>query len=177
MTMVVRPALPDEAATLADLAARTFPLACPPELPREAIEEFITEHLDVDAFRGYLNTDGYTVLASVRADGEVCAYALLVDGAAMDPACAHLLAGDPTIGISKFYVDQSLHGSGAARILLDAVIDHGRLADARSLWLATNVGNARARAFYTRSGFVERGTRVFTVGGLDNQDVVLELPL
>lgn len=175
--MIVRPALPCEAASLADLAARTFPLACPPELPRAAIEDFITEHLDEDAFRGYLNADGHTVLAAVGADGEVCAYALLVDGAAMDPACAHLLTGDPTIGISKFYVDSSLHGRGAARILLDAVIDHGRLNGTRSLWLATNVGNGRARTFYTRSGFVERGTRVFTVGGVDNQDVVLELPL
>ena len=175
--MKVRPAVDDDVTALADIAARTFPLACPPELPRSAVEEFIADHLDETAFRGYLGADGHTVLVGVDDEGTLRAYALMVDGTSMDAACSHLVRGEPTIGISKFYVDPSLHGHGAARTLLDAVVDKARRAGAESLWLGTNVGNVRAQKFYTRHGFVDRGSRVFVVGGLDNRDVVLEKPL
>ena len=81
------------------------------------------------------------------------------------------------MGISKFYVDPGLHGAGAAGKLLEAIVERAHAEGAASLWLATNVANARARAFYVKNGFLERGHRVFTVGGTDNSDVVLERPL
>ena len=95
----------------------------------------------------------------------------------MDEACAGMITGRPPVGISKFYVDPGLHGAGAAAQLLDAIVERTRAEGAASLWLATNVANARARAFYVKKGFLERGHRVFTVGGMNNRDVVLELPL
>ena len=88
-----------------------------------------------------------------------------------------MIRARPCTGISKFYLDPALHGAGAAAALLRECVAHARSDGAASLWLATNVGNARARAFYVKNGFVERGHRVFTVGGVDNDDVVLELPL
>lgn len=177
MPLNVRPATLPDTAGLSDLAARTFPLACPPDLPRQAIESFIAENLSRTAFRTYLTATGHSVLAGLDATGAIRAYALLVDGTSMDETCAGMIEGDPPVGISKFYVDPGLHGAGAARQLLDAVVEHARADGAASLWLATNVANARARAFYVKSGFLERGHRVFTVGGKDNSDVVLELPL
>ena len=177
MTLRIRSAAPADAAALSDLAGRTFPLACPPELPREAIDAFIAENLSTEAFDAYLGDPGYAVLLGEDPDGVARAYALLVEGTAMDRGCAKLIEGRPTTGISKFYVDPTLHGAGAAAQLLAATVDHARADGAASLWLATNVGNARARAFYVKNGFVERGTRVFTVGGTHNDDVVLELLL
>lgn len=170
----MRPALPHDVPALADLAARTFPLACPPELPAGSVETFIRSNLDRAAFRRYLADPTHTVLTGTGSGGDVIAYALLVDGTAMDPDCAEQLHGRSPVGISKFYLDPGHHGSGAAGVLLDAVIGHVGPAGADSLWLATNVGNARARAFYVRNGFEGRGSRVFEVGGVLNDDVVLE---
>lgn len=152
-------------------------MACPPELTEDAIEAFVAENLSEAAFTEYLESPGHTVLTGLDTTGDVSAYALLVDGTEMDPECASVLTELPTIGVSKFYVDPALHGTGMAGVLLDASVATARQTGAASLWLATNVGNTRARAFYVRNGFVERGTRVFTVGGTDNNDVVLEKPL
>lgn len=174
VSLIVRPALPHDVPALADLAARTFPLACPPELDAQAVESFIRTKLDVAAFHRYLTESDHTVLTGTSADGIVVAYALLVDGAAMDPGCADQLLGPRPVGISKFYLDPHHHGSGAATTLLQAVLVNAGRAGADSVWLATNVGNARARAFYAKNGFVPRGHRVFEVGGVLNDDVVLE---
>lgn len=95
----------------------------------------------------------------------------------MDEECASMILGRPTMGISKFYLDPDLHGRGGAAALLEAIIERSRDHGVRSLWLATNVDNARARRFYIKNGFLDRGRRVFMVGGTPNRDVVLELPL
>src|SRR5690625_3352268 len=51
----VRPARQDDAAGLAELAAVTFPLACPPALPAEAVAEFVATQLDEASFTRYLD--------------------------------------------------------------------------------------------------------------------------
>lgn len=162
---------------LSALAARTFPLACPPGLDAEVVGAFIAEHLSPEAFRRYLHTPGHEVLAARAAGGEIAGYVLLVSGTGMDPACADQLVHRPTVGISKFYVDPDHHGSGIASQMLDDVCRRSRDSGARSVWLATNVANARARRFYSGHGFVERGNRTFDVGGVANTDVVYELAL
>ncbi|MFL0578396.1 N-acetyltransferase family protein [Dietzia sp. 179-F 9C3 NHS] len=177
MTLSIRLAQVDDVPEIADLAARTFPLACPPELAPDVVRDFVAEHLTPDAFRGYLAADGHEVLCARDAGGTAVAYALLVDGTAMDPGCASQIEHRPTVGVSKFYVDPAHHGTGAATVLLDDVVRRAVTRGARSLWLATNVANERARRFYTRHGFVERGGRTFVVGGVPNTDVVYERPL
>ena len=159
------------------LAARTFPLACPPELARQAVDDFIEANLTEDSFRSYLADPKHIVLVGDDAEGRVRAYALLAEGTTMDEDCAPMILTRPTLGISKFYLDPDLHGGGGADGLLTAIIERSRQDGVRSLWLATNVHNARARRFYARNGFLDRGRRVFVVGGTPNQDVVLELPL
>lgn len=177
MPLHIRPALPDDVPGLVDLAARTFPLACPPGLSRSAIGEFVRRNLDTEAFLAYLGDPTHTVLLGCDPDGRVHAYCLLVEGTAMDETCAEMVTGRPTMGISKFYLDPAHHGGGGAVTLLDAVVSTARAHGGVSLWLATNEANARARAFYTRNGFLPRGTRIFDVGGTHHVDVVYERPL
>ena len=45
------------------------------------------------------------------------------------------------------------------------------------IWLGVNQQNARAQAFYVRSGFAVVGTKHFTVGTRVEDDYVLERPL
>ena len=53
-TARVRVARSDEAAALAELAAATFPLACPPHTSAEAITDFIRTVLAAENFASYL---------------------------------------------------------------------------------------------------------------------------
>lgn len=177
MPLIVRTACSGEVDELADLAARTFPLACPPELDPAVIDAFIAENLSPRAFHGYLTDADATVLSVRPGDGPPMGYALLVGGTTMDPSCAEQITLRPTVGVSKFYVDPPQHGSGVAAILLTEIERRAADQGARSLWLATNVGNSRARRFYARHGFEERGGRTFVVGGVPNSDVVYEKPL
>ncbi|MET3860087.1 GNAT superfamily N-acetyltransferase [Dietzia sp. 2505] len=173
----VDPAVAADLGPIAELAARTFPLACPPDLPRASIDAFIDRHLSAGALRVHLDTPGHDLLAARTPDGRLVGYALLVDGIEMDPTCADQILHRPTVGISKLYVDPGHHGSGFAALVLDDVVRRCVGRGVRGLWLATNVANIRARRFYARQGFVERGTRTFDVGGVSNTDVVYERAL
>jgi ribosomal protein S18 acetylase RimI-like enzyme len=173
----VEPAVVSDLDSIADLAARTFPLACPPDLPRDAVDSFIALHLSSGALGGHLVTPGHVLLAARTPEGELVGYALLLDGTGMDPTCAGQILHRPTVGISKLYVDPGHHGSGVATRVLAEIVRLSSGRGVRSLWLATNVANTRARRFYDKQGFVERGARTFDVGGVANTDVVYEKEL
>ncbi|MGC5025409.1 GNAT family N-acetyltransferase [Tsukamurella sp. DT100] len=165
----VRRAAPGDAGAVAALAARTFPLACPPSLAREHVAAFVATHLSEAEFDRHLADPDHRVLVVDGADGPV-GYALVLHGAHDEGPAA--LRGAPSAYLSKLYVDPDHHGGGVARALLDAV-----RADAAGLpvWLGVNADNARAKRFYAKSGFVTAGVREFTVGGTTFVDDVLVL--
>ncbi|GAB3132103.1 GNAT family N-acetyltransferase [Tsukamurella serpentis] len=165
----VRPAGPADAGAIAALAARTFPLACPPGLPREHIETFIAEQLSEAEFARHLRSPDHRVFVADGAAGPV-GYALVLHGVhAEGPPAVH---GAPSAYLSKLYVDPDHHGGAVARALLAAV-----RADAagRPVWLGVNADNARAKRFYAKSGFVGAGVRRFAVGETVFVDDVLLL--
>ncbi|TWS20388.1 GNAT family N-acetyltransferase [Tsukamurella asaccharolytica] len=165
----VRRAAPGDAAAVAALAARTFPLACPPTLSREHIAAFVATHLSEAEFDRHLADPAHRVLVVDGADGPV-GYALVLHGAHAEGPAA--LRGAPSAYLSKLYVDPGHHGGPVARALLDAVrADAGGL----PVWLGVNAHNARAKGFYAKSGFVTAGVRDFTVGGTMFVDDVLVL--
>lgn len=177
MTARLDDAVEADLGPLSELATRTFPLACPPDLDAGVIGAFIAENLSEEAFTAYMESSDHEVLVCRADGGTIVGYVLLVEGTAMDPDCASQIVHRPTTGISKFYVDPDHHGSGIATRMLDDVTARSRQSGVRSVWLATNVANARARRFYVKHGFEPRGNRIFDVGGVANTDVVYELPL
>lgn len=167
MTIDVRRAVAVDATALADFAARTFPLACPPSLPREHIAEFIADNLSADRFAGYLADPGARVYIVDGPDGPT-GYALLFDGVHADGPQAWRDA--PSSYLSKLYVDPGAHGGGVAQALLTAARAD---ADGRGVWLNVNRDNQRAKRFYTKSGFALSGEKRFSVGATVFVDDVL----
>jgi ribosomal protein S18 acetylase RimI-like enzyme len=160
---------------LAALAALTFPLACPPGSTAQDQREFIDAVLSTERFAEYLEDPRRTVL--VAQDGGLVGYTMLVAGEPSDDDVRAALHLRPTIELSKCYVHPDHHGAGIANALMAASLEAARDRGAQGIWLGVNQHNARAQAFYVRSGFAVVGTKHFTVGTRVEDDYVLERPL
>lgn len=172
MSPTVRTATPADAAAVATLAARTFPLACPPELEREHIDAFIAAHLGPDRFAEHLANADHRVLVIDGARGPL-GYALVLHGT--HPEGPEQWRERPSSYLSKLYVDPEQHGGGAARALLDAVRADAEAMRTAGVWLNVNRDNMRAKRFYAKSGFVRAGEKPFTVGSTTFVDDMLVL--
>lgn len=176
MSHVIRKANADDAGRLAELAAITFPLACPPGSPPEDIAAHLANTLSEVNFRVYLADPDVTVLV-IDAGGELRGYSLLVARPAQDPDVAAVLTELPCTELSKCYVHPDYHGLGAAAELMRASLGSAAAAGARGLWLGVNSQNARAIRFYEKSGFRKVGTKSFQLGSTVEHDFVMEREL
>jgi diamine N-acetyltransferase len=176
MTTTVRTAIATDAATLAAVAAVTFPLACPPDTTQDSIDRFIADNLREPHFAGYL-ADPARELLLAEVDGEPVGYTMLVAGEPHDADVAATITARPTVELSKCYVLPEHHGHGVAAALMAASIEVARSRDAAGLWLGVNQQNERANGFYAKSGFAIVGTKKFLVGERYEDDYVRELVL
>lgn len=161
-----------DAETIADVAAATFPLACPPDSTREDIARFVDDTLSVERFSEYL-TDPTRIVLKACVDGEIVGYLMAVDAAPSDPAVAAVLPAHPSIEISKLYILPDAHGTGIAAALMEAVVEHAQRLGRAGLWLGVNQQNIRAQRFYDKQGFARVGTRTFDVGNRTHSDYVM----
>ena len=165
MSLEIVVAAPADAVVLANVAAATFPLACPPSVTAEDVATFIDAELSTARFAEYLADPDKRVLA-VRDGGRIIGYALLIHP-----------AGEPAAELSKFYLLSEHHGTGAAKQLMRAALDWACETGALSIWLGVNRNNERAQAFYRKLGFAVTGTRTFEVGGATEHDLLMTRPL
>jgi ribosomal protein S18 acetylase RimI-like enzyme len=172
MTHHIRKATTDDAGALAELAAVTFPLACPPGSRPEDIAAHLAVTLSEAKFHDYLADPAVTVLV-IDADGGLRGYSLLLGRPTEDPDVAAALGGNPGMELSKCYVHPDHHGLGAAAELMQASIDSAVEAGAGILWLGVNSQNARAIRFYEKSGFRRVGTKTFRLGTTVEHDFVM----
>lgn len=157
----VGPADSADAAELADVAAQTFPLACPPTAAPENIASFVAANLSAERFAEYL-ADPHRAILTASLGGRIIGYAMLVRGSAGDAA-----------ELSKIYVVADHHGGGASTALLDRTLATAEEWGARRVWLGVNRANERAQRFYAKSGFRINGTRTFHLGSQLEHDYVM----
>lgn len=160
LTLEVGIATGDSVDELAAVAARTFPLACPPATPTEDIASFIDTNLSAARFEEYLADPQRAVLIA-RHDGRIVGYAMLIRGA------------DGDAELSKIYLLADFHGRGPATMLMDAALATAADWGAHSIWLGVNQQNQRAQRFYLKNGFKINGTRTFQVGERQENDYVM----
>ena len=160
---------------VSELAARTFPDACPSSLPAEAIEEHIATQLSPTVFAAVISSPDEHRLFVAEVEGALVGYVLTHVG-------AHALPGDlvcpghveeGSAYLSKCYVGEEWRGSGIADALIERAVADAGEAGHMSIVLGTNRGNKSAQAFYKRHSFRKRSSRTFDVGGVRNYDVVM----
>ena len=163
-------------AELADVAARTFPLACPPSTTPENVAAFIAENLSEAHFREYLANPERTVLTA-REDGRMVGYAMVIRGVTDNDDVARAVTLRPAAELSKIYVLSDSHGAGVAAALMSAVLSTATDWDAKCVWLGVNQRNERAQRFYAKHGFTVNGTKTFRVGADIENDYVMVRPV
>ncbi|WP_313536177.1 GNAT family N-acetyltransferase [Sphingomonas sp.] len=83
----------------------------------------------------------------------------------------------PAIELRQLYLLDRAKGSGAAQALMDWALATARARDAAELWLSVYIDNHRAKRFYQRYGFEDRGPYAFMVGNHADEDRLMRLAL
>jgi ribosomal protein S18 acetylase RimI-like enzyme len=176
VTLEVTAAAAADLPELADVAAETFPLACPPSVTHQNIAAFIAENLTQEHFAGYL-TDPDRLVLVARRDGRMIGYAVLIRGVPDDDDVNRAVTARPAVEISKMYVLPDDHGAGASAALMIEAIRLAQELDAKSVWLGVNQRNQRAQRFYAKHGFTINGAKTFRLGTRTENDYVMVRPV
>jgi GNAT superfamily N-acetyltransferase len=157
---------------LTDVAARTFPLACPPRVKPDDVATFISENLSHRRFTDYL-ADPERVVLVARSGDRILGYAMLIRGVADDPEVARAIPLRPAVELSKMYVAPDQHGAGVSPALMAGALDAALDLGAACVWLGVNQENQRAQRFYAKHRFAVSGTKTFQLGGHVENDYVM----
>lgn len=176
MSLEVTPATEADLTELSDVAARTFPLACPPSAHAEDVASFIAANLSVVRFGDYL-ADPERVVLAAREDGRISGYAMLIRGVHDDSEVQRAVPLRPAVELSKMYVLPDAHGAGVSAALMTAALETSRTLGAVCVWLGVNQENQRAQRFYAKQGFTISGTKTFGLGRHVENDYVMVRPL
>lgn len=170
-TLAFRLATSADAPELAEFARRTFHDAYLGVMEPELMQRVLAEQFGPAQQRAEIeHPSAAWVLAEI--DGVLAGYAYLRHGRIPDISAP----ADP-VELARFYVDQSWHGRGVARLLMDATVARARALGGRTLWLAVWQRNPRALAFYRKYGFTKAGVCSWeqTPGALEDDLMMLEL--
>jgi ribosomal protein S18 acetylase RimI-like enzyme len=165
-----------DAVELAAVAARTFPLACPPSAALNDIASFIDANLSDARFADYLADPQRLIITTSDAD-RITGYAMLISGVSDDPDVQRAVLIRPAVELSKMYVLPAYHGSGVAAALMNAALTAASGRGAECVWLGVNRKNQRAQQFYKKHGFTVSGNRSFQLGGHTESDYVMVRPV
>ena len=172
----IRVATAADAPALAELAAATFHLACPPDTTAQAVADHLRDVLAEANFRTMLSDPDRLVLVA-DSEGLLRGYTALVFEEPRDADVHAVIGLRPTVELSKCYVLAGSHGGGVAPALMAATLRAARDRGAAGAWLGVNELNARAIRFYQKHGFAEVGRKTFALGGVLENDFVLERAL
>ncbi|WP_233213618.1 GNAT family N-acetyltransferase [Mycobacterium hubeiense] len=162
---------------LADVARRTFPLACPPSATPENIAAFIDENLSQERFGDYLADPDRAVLVA-REEARIVGYVMLIHGVPDDDDdVQRAVTLRPAVELSKMYVLPDCHGAGVSAALMNAALKHAETRHAKCVWLGVNQENQRAQRFYAKHGFTVSGAKSFRLGAGTENDYVMVRPV
>jgi diamine N-acetyltransferase len=169
----IRPATPDDARPLTDLAYTTFwdafhahPKNAPDDLADYMAKAFNVEQIALEL------ADEKSVFLIAEIDGEMAGYAKLV----VDHIEPGVTAERP-IELNRLYSRQEYFGKGVGQTLMDYCFDEGRRRGHDVMWLGVWEFNPRAQRFYEKNGFRIVGKHIFQLGSDAQTDLLMQREL
>lgn len=165
--LTFRRGIVDDAAKLADFAARTFKETYSANnRPDDMTTHLATSYGPTQQAEELADPLVVTILA--RSGDDLVAYAQVRRNP--PPPCVTQSA---PVELHRFYVDRRAHGTGLASMLMQEVYQAAREFHGRHVWLGVWERNPRAIAFYKKAMFVDVGSTSYMVGPDRQKDRVL----
>jgi len=164
----IRRAVEEDAASLAELAERTFRDTFASGNRAEDMDAHCRKHYGREIQAAEIRDPDRVTFLCHAGDGRLVGYGLLSWKGA--PACVR--ASRPA-EVQRLYVDAAWHGRGIAQALMASLLDAAAAGGADVAWLGVWEKNPRALSFYAKSGFSVVGEHVFVVGSDPQRDLVL----
>jgi ribosomal protein S18 acetylase RimI-like enzyme len=167
MTIIIRRGVDNDASALAELAARTFKETFGVGTGDDDMALYLAEAYGTSQqLAEILDPDITTLL--IECDGDLAGYAMLRAGTT--PNC---VTGESPLELWRFYIASGWHGRGLAQSLMQKVELEAQRRGGRTIWLGVWENNARAKAFYSKCGFIDVGSHVFVVGTDSQTDRIM----
>jgi ribosomal protein S18 acetylase RimI-like enzyme len=159
MSIQIRPATPADAAALSAFAAETFYVTYAAFNTADNMAAYADAAFSPERQCAEIEDASGFVLLAVD-ESEIAGYALVAPG-------------HGALEIKRFYIAPTRHGRGVAQVLMDAVVRTAEARGAGALWLGVWERNARAIAFYRKTGFDEAGFTTFELGSETQRDLLM----
>lgn len=167
--IALRPCTMDDASTLALIGGATFLESFAGVLDGDSIIAHCGKQHAAEVYSKYLaHPESRAWLAIVHPGEAPVGYSLLT---APDLPLADLTADD--IELKRIYLFSRFQGDGRGKLLMDAALEAAREMGKKRILLGVYAENAKALAFYRKSGFTQVGTRTFQVGASLFHDLIL----
>jgi ribosomal protein S18 acetylase RimI-like enzyme len=79
--------------------------------------------------------------------------------------------------IERIYVLKEFHGQKVGQILYDTALQIAKRANVSYVWLGVWEKNLRAISFYKKNGFVAFDQHIFTLGDVEQTDIMMKIEL
>jgi GNAT superfamily N-acetyltransferase len=166
--IVLRHATVDDSALLAELAARLFAQTFGAANTTDDMAAFLAATYTAEQQTAELADPDRRTWLAVAADGTAIGFAMLRRNRWSDGVRA-----ERPVEVQRIYADQAVHGRGVGARLMDACLATASEWKADVIWLAVWERNARAIAFYEKSGFQRVGVQDFQLGSDTQHDHVM----
>lgn len=165
--MLTRPALPTDAPVLAVLGERLWRDTYAGLIPDSNLELHLAKTFGPVQQAAEL-ADPANLMLVIEVGEALRGYALLrAHGPEQpNPSCAFTRP----LEVVRFYVDKSLHGTGAAQALMTVVLSWAASAGHDGVWLQVWEQNPRAIRFYAKAGFMDAGDASYRIGEQVDRD-------
>jgi ribosomal protein S18 acetylase RimI-like enzyme len=170
--VTVRAASIDDAAALAEFAARVFAEVFGPGNDEADMASYLAEAFGPEIQRAEIAAPGAIVLIAESRGGGMAGY--LHIAASATPAG---VTGENAVELKRLYVEPALHSRGAGKALLDEGLSRARASGAATVWLGVWEHNTRAQKFYRREGFERVGEHTFLLGSDPQTDWIMQRAL
>lgn len=137
-------------------------------VPAESMAIYLAESFSEERVSAEL-ADPDTVFILAEINGKPTGYAKLF----FSPPIPGVIGPDP-VKLWRLYTAAEWQGAGIGRALMGEAIRIAKERGGKTLWLTVNIGNARAIAFYEQWGFVVTGKTGFILGGVPQEDHIME---
>jgi ribosomal protein S18 acetylase RimI-like enzyme len=166
MQLTIRRATLSDAEKLTDLSKQTFYDTFTGTCTEEDMQQFLEQYFNLELVKSELaNEDDFYFFGEFN--GKPVAYIRMME----DYSGFSLMKQWKALELKRIYVDQSFHGKGLAKELMNFVENFAKEKDYEVLWLGVWEHNERAKKFYQKSGFSDSGhTHFFPIGATPQTD-------